>query len=311
MSVGNELIATTAGIPNIVTFSICLARLAQPIRTASGVVLEERRVERLAGHDPADATVHLERPDRGDHDGRIGRETRRPALDIEELLGAHVGAEAGFGADDLVRGEGDPVGDDRVVAVGDVGERPGVDEGRPALEGLEQVRLERVAQQHGHRAGDTEVLGGDRRPVRPRREHHPSEPGAQILEVRREGEDGHHLRGDRDHELGLARDAVLAATEPDDDVAQRAVADVDDARPEDAVRVDAERVLVVEAVVDEGAGQVVGGTDRVHVTGQVEVEILHRDDLAVATAGRAALDPEHRARATAGGCRPPPCGRSR
>ena len=67
-----------------------------------------------------------------------------------------------------------------------------------------------------------------------------------------------------------------------------------DARPEDPVRVDAERVLVVEAVVDEGAGQVVGRADRVDVAGQVEVEVLHRDDLAVAAAGGAALDPEDR-----------------
>ena len=88
--------------------------------------------------------------------------------------------------------------------------------------------------------------------------------------------------------------AVLASAEPDDDVAQRPVADVEDAWPEDPVRVDAERVLVVEAVVEERAGQVVRGADRVDVARQVEVEILHRDDLAVAAAGRAALDPEHR-----------------
>ena len=35
------------------------------------VLLEQRRVERLAGDDLADAAVHLERPDRGDDDGRI------------------------------------------------------------------------------------------------------------------------------------------------------------------------------------------------------------------------------------------------
>ena len=42
------------------------------------------------------------------------------------------------------------------------------------------------------------------------------------------------------------------------------------------------------------AREVVGRADRVDVAGQVEVEVLHRDDLAVAAAGRAALDPEHR-----------------
>ena len=140
-----------------------------------------------------------------------------------------------------------------------------------------------------------EVLGGDRLAVGRRRQDDPPEPGAQVEQVGREGEDRHDLGADRDHELGLARDAVLAPAEADDDVAQRPVADVDDARPEDPVRVDAERVLVVEAVVEERAGQVVRRADGVDVAGQVEVEVLHRDDLAVAAAGRAALDPEDRA----------------
>ena len=62
-----------------------------------------------------------------------------------------------------------------------------------------------------------------------------------------------------------------------------------------AERVDPERVAVVEAVVEERRGEVVGRADRVDVAGQVEVEVLHRDDLAVAAAGRPALDPEDRA----------------
>ncbi len=139
-----------------------------------------------------------------------------------------------------------------------------------------------------------EVLGGDRRPVGRRGQDDPPEPGAQVEQVGGEGEDRHDLRADGDDELGLARDAVLAPAEADDDVAQRPIADVDDARPEDPVRVDAERVLVVEAVVEERPGEVVRGPDGMDVAGQVEVEVLHRDDLAVAAAGRAALDPEDR-----------------
>ena len=59
------------------------------------------------------------------------------------------------------------------------------------------------------------------------------------------------------------------------------------------MRVDAERVAVVDVVVEERRGEVVRGADRVDVAGQVEVEVLHRDDLAVAAARGAALDPEH------------------
>ena len=45
---------------------------------ALGVVLEQRRVERLAGHDPAHAAVHLERADRGhDHRGVAGQARTR------------------------------------------------------------------------------------------------------------------------------------------------------------------------------------------------------------------------------------------
>ena len=178
--------------------------------------------------------------------------------------------------------------------MGDVRERPGVDERGTALERLQQVRLEGVAQQHGHGTRHVDVLGRDRLAVGGRREDDPAEPRAQVLQVRGEGEDGHDLGRDRDDELGLARDAVLATAEPDDDVAKRAVADIEDARPEDRLGIDAERVLVVQAVVEERARQVVGRADGVDVAGEVEVEVLHRDDLAVASAGGAALDPEDR-----------------
>ena len=157
------------------------------------VLLEEGRIQRLAGDDPADPAVHLERPDRGDHDGRIRPEAGRPALDVEELLGAHVGPEAGFGDHDVVRHQRQPVRDDRVVAVGDVRERPGVDEGRPTLQRLEQVRLDRVAQQDGHRAGDTQVLGRDRGPGHRRRQHDPPEARPQVLQVRGQGQHRHDL----------------------------------------------------------------------------------------------------------------------
>ena len=48
----------------------------------------------------------------------------------------------------------------------------------------------------------------------------------------------------------------------------------------------------MEAVVEERRRKVVGRADRVDVAGEVEVEVLHRDDLAVAAAGSAALDAE-------------------
>jgi hypothetical protein len=45
--------------------------------------------------------VHLQRTDGGDDDDAVGREPGLAAFDVDEFLGAEVGAEAGFG-DDLI-----------------------------------------------------------------------------------------------------------------------------------------------------------------------------------------------------------------
>ena len=45
--------------------------------------------------------------------------------------------------------------------MGDVGERPAVDEGGLALERLHEVRLDGVLEEDGHRAGRLELLGDD------------------------------------------------------------------------------------------------------------------------------------------------------
>ena len=56
-----------------------------------------------------------------------------------------------------------------------------------------------------------------------------------------------------------------------------------------------ERVALVQVVVEHRGEQVVRRRDRVEVAGEVEVDLVHRDDLGVAAARRAALHAEHRA----------------
>ena len=91
VSVMKRLIATTGGTPNLRTFSRWRFRLSQPLATAADVLV----LEVVLG----DAAVHLERAHGGDDDGRRRAEAGLAALDVEELLRAEVGAEAGFGHD--------------------------------------------------------------------------------------------------------------------------------------------------------------------------------------------------------------------
>ena len=112
------------------------------------------------------------------------------------------------------------------------------------------------------------------------------------VQIEREAEDRHHLGGDRDVEAVRAREAVGDAAQRVDDLAQRAVVHVEDALPGDAAGVEAEAVAPVDVVVEHRRQQIVRRRDRVEVAGEVEVDVLHRHDLRVAAAGRAALDAE-------------------
>ena len=89
--------------------------------------------------------------------------------------------------------------------------------------------------------------------------------------------------------------AVGGAAQPNRDLAQGAVVDVDDAPPGDAAHVEALLVAPVHVVVDQRAQQVVRDRYSREVAGEMQVDVLHRDDLRVTAARCAALHAEHRA----------------
>ena len=77
-------------------------------------------------------------------------------------------------------------------------------------------------------------------------------------------------------------------------VAQRAVVHVEDAPEGDVALIDPERVPVMQVVVDHRREEVVRGRDGREVSGEMEVDVLHRDDLGVAAAGGSPLHAEAR-----------------
>ncbi len=269
-------------------------RLGSPGADVVRALLEQPRRQVLAGPDVVAAGVGLHGAHRDHDDGQVWPQAAGTALHVEETLGTHVGAEAGLRDDDVGVGQGDPVGDHRRRTGRDVAERATVDECRAPLEGLEEVGLDRVLEDDGHRARGLEVLGGDRLARRGGADDDPAEALAQVGQRRAQGEDHHHLARRGDVEPGLAGDAVEPGTEPDHDVAQGAVVDVEHATPGHVARVEARRAAEVQVVVDHGGQQVVRSGDRVEVAGEMEVDPLHRHDLAVAAAGGPSLDPERR-----------------
>ena len=239
------------------------------------------------------AAVILQGADGRDDHHRRRTQSRLAALDVDELLGAEIRSESRLRdhiVGELQRRRG---GQHGIAAMGDVRERPAVNEGRIVLERLHQVRLQGLLEQHGHRALRVQILGANWRKIAAVADHDVAQPLLQVLEVEREAEDRHDFGGDHDVEAVLARKTVAGTAQSDRDVAQGAVVHVHHPLPCDSPHIEAQLVTVVNVVVDQGREQVVREPDGAEIAGEVQIDVFHRHDLGEAAAGRAALHAEN------------------
>ena len=93
-------------------------------------------------------------------------QVRHAALDVQEFLRAQIRTETGLGNGVVSQLQRSLGGHDGVAPVGDVGKGTAVDEGGGPFQGLDQVGLEGIHQQGGHRALGLQVMGGDRGTVK-------------------------------------------------------------------------------------------------------------------------------------------------
>ncbi len=111
---------------------------------------------------------------------------------------------------------------------------------RLALNGLHQVRVDRIHHPGSHGSGHIKVGCGDRAVLPVIRHHHPANTLTHVFQVFGDGENGHDLRADRDVEAGLHGHAVRCAAKAHGDVAQRLGAVVHDPAELDLLWVDVE-----------------------------------------------------------------------
>ena len=247
----------------------------------------------LAGLGLGHAAVVLEGAGSGDQNHAGGLQTRHAALDVQELLSTQIGAEAGLGDGVIAQLQSNLGSGHGVAAVGDVGEGTAVDERGGMLQRLNQVGLQSVLQQSGHSALGVQVTGGDGLAGVSIADHQTSQSGLQVVDVGGQAQNRHDLGSHGDVVAVLTGGAVDLAAQAVNDEPQLTVVHIDAAAPGDLTGVDAQSVALVDMVIEHRSQQVVGSADGVEVTGEVQVDVLHGDDLCVAAAGRAALDAEH------------------
>ena len=240
------------------------------------------------------AAVVFQRPHRRNQHHAVRMQPRHAALDIHKLLRAKIRPEARLGDRVIGKLERNPRRLHAVAAMRDIRERPAVHQAGGALQRLDQVGLQSVLEQHRHRAVRVQVGRMDGRPAIGVSHKDAPQPRPQVVKIIRQAQDRHHLGGNGNHEMLFARHAVHLPAKPDGQVAQRTVIHIEHAREHHPPRVNAQRVTLLQMVVEHGAEQVVRRRNGVHVTGKMEIDVLHRHDLRIAAARSAALHAEHR-----------------
>ena len=134
--------ATTTGTPCLQHVRDLLLQVADAVAQRFDVLCRQGGIEGASGDDTEPTAVRLQRTYRRYQHGCVRLQAAHPALDVEELLRAQVGAEAGLGDEHVGEPQPDLIGHDRRVAVGDVAEWAGVHKRRRPLKRLEQIRLE-------------------------------------------------------------------------------------------------------------------------------------------------------------------------
>ena len=269
---GNALMATTGETPNARTFSICLRRLAPPTMTSSGFSSSSSGGSGLPGRMScrplcalSDRTVATSTAASGTRP-----DTRHFTLKNRSAPMSAPNPASVTRKSPIRMPTWSATTEELPVAMLPNG--PACTRTGPCSSVCRRLGLTASRMSDGHRAAGLELLGGDRLAVVGVADDDATQPLAHVLQRRREGQDHHHLAGRGDVEPGLPRHAVGARAEPDHDVAQRAVVDVQHASPGDRARVDAELVAVVQVVVDHRGEHVVRRRDGVEVAGEVQVE---------------------------------------
>ena len=240
------------------------------------------------------ATVHLQCTNGGNHHNSGGSQTGIAALDIQELLCTEIGTEACL-RDGVVRHLHRHLGGDYgVTSVGDVSEGTAVYECGSSLQRLYQIGLQSILQESRHSTVCIELTGGHRLLLIGIAHDNAGKAILQIGDGVGQAQHCHDFGGNGDVVAVLTGHAVDTSAQAIGYKAKLTVIHIHAALPGDAAGIDIQGVALVDVIIQHSGQQVVGGTDGVEVTGEVEVDILHRNDLCVSAAGGTTLNTEYR-----------------
>ena len=239
------------------------------------------------------ATMHLQCLESYHEHSEVWLQTSLAALDVVELLCTEVGTESSLCNGIVAILQSGSSSHHGVTAMGDVGKRTAVNEGRSALCGLNQVWLQGIEEQSHDTSTYTHILDGEWFVILCDTEENIVDATTQVVNASCETHDSHDFRSRSDIESSLCLDAVLIA-DTGDDAAETTVVYVHHAAPENLLQLESLCLVLETVVVQKGSNHVVSLGDGMKIASEMEIDLIHRQNLGVTATCSTTLHAEAR-----------------
>ena len=160
------------------------------------------------------------------------------------------------------------------------------------LQGLYNIGLHRVFQKHRHGTDRMKIFRSNRFSFLVIRYDDSGKTGFQIRKVLTEAENGHNLRRHGDDEVVFSYYSVLCSAKTDNDVSKRSVIHIEAALPLDSLQINVQCISLLNMIIEHCGKQIVCRSNRMEISREMKIQILHRNHLGISSSGCTALDSE-------------------
>ena len=238
-------------------------------------------------------TMHLQRLEGNNENGEVWLQTCLAAFDVIEFLCTEICTESCLCNGIVAILKSSSSSHDRIAAMSNVGKRTAMNKCRCSLCCLNQIWLQSIEKESNDTATYTHILYGKWLVILGDAQEDIIDTATKIFDACCETHDSHNLRSRSDIETCLCLDAILIA-DTGDDAAETTVVYVHHAAPENLLQLESLCLVLETVVVQEGSNHVVGLCNGMEIASEMEINLIHRQNLGVTATCSTTLHAEAR-----------------
>ena len=237
--------------------------------------------------------MHLQRLKGNNENGEVWLQTCLAAFDVIEFLCTEICTESCLCNGIVAILKSSSSSHDRIAAMSNVGKRTAMNKCRCSLCCLNQIWLQSIEKESNDTATYTHILYGKWLVILGDAQEDVIYTATKIIDACSKTHDSHDFRSRSDIEACLCLDAVLIA-DTGDDAAETTVVYVHHAAPENLLQLESLCLVLETVVVQEGSNHVVGLCNGMEIASEMEINLIHRQNLGVTATCSTTLHAEAR-----------------